>query len=171
MVQLPVTWLFCSSVSPIAGSHRPARPRRPIRASRARFAGWRSAGSEEQHHRQHQEDGFVGPRQQVDARDPGPAGCVAPAAACAQPRQRAEHQAAGRGGHGAAPVAVHPLVQRAEFHHRQHPAGQRPTRRGPAAQHPVAQRAEGRGGQHHSRPGMCRKCVQPSASASPCPIG
>src|SRR5207248_6724583 len=52
-----------------------------------------------------------------------------------------------------APVAVHPLAERAEFTDGEKAAHQRPERRGPGAQHPVAQRAEGGGGEQHARPG------------------
>ena len=82
---------------------------------------------------------------------------VAPARMVAQAGQRAEDQATGNGGHAAAPVGVHPLVERAELDGGQQPAQEGPTGRGPTAQHPVAQGAEGGHGEHHAGPGRAEE--------------
>ena len=140
---------------PDGGRHR-QRGHRGESQQPADLAGSPEGRDEEQRHRQPQEQGFIRPRKQMDRQAQAQQRRIPPAAHLAQSRQRAKYQAARRGSQGAAPIAVHPLAEGPEFHHRQRPAGQRPARRGPAAQHPVAQGAKGRGGEHHSRPGSSK---------------
>ena len=82
---------------------------------------------------------------------------IANPAAGAKPGQRSKHQTTRTGGHSAAPVAVHPLAQGAEFGDCQQTARERPGWCGPGPEHPIAERAHRRHRQHHSRPGKARR--------------
>ncbi len=78
---------------------------------------------------------------------------IAQPRAAPQSGQRSENQASRRSGERASPIAVHPLVERSEFHDSQQAAHERPTGRGPAAQHPITERAKRRHRDQHRGPG------------------
>jgi hypothetical protein len=75
----------------------------------------------------------------------------------AQPRQRPEHQASSARRDRAAPIAVHPLIERTELDDGQQPADERPSGRRPRAQHPIAQRAERTDAQRNASPRMAEE--------------
>src|SRR5258707_968972 len=77
---------------------------------------------------------------------------VAPAPIDAQPRQSPKDQASGNAGERPAPVAIHPIAERAKLGDRQQSAQQRPFCRYPTTQHPVAEGAEQRSSEEHAGP-------------------
>ena len=79
---------------------------------------------------------------------------VAGATPAVQSGQRPENQASRTGGDPAAPITVHPLIERTKLDDGQQAADERPAGRGPRAQHPITQRAKCADAQRDARPRM-----------------
>ena len=105
-------------------------------------------------HAQGQQDELPGACEHLQAQPEAQQNRVPPAWTMPETRQGTEHQTARDGGHRAAPVVVHPLVERAELHHGQQAPGERPGRTHPRPQHPVTQRTKQTHRQHHACPGQ-----------------